>query len=218
MHSLLQKSNSEREQTAIGLLRHGKTVWNEAGRIQGLHDSPLAAKGARQVQQWGAFLQTLDIDRMICSDLGRVQETAAIISDYIGDIPTETDSRLREQFWGEWEGKTFTELQQKQGQELARQVDAGWQFRPPGGESRQEVLERVLPVVQELLLRYPGEQILLISHEGVVKSLLYHLAGRAFLPTEKKLLQKRQLHLIYGNEAKLQLGPLNIFPKGLEKG
>ena len=122
------------------------------------------------------------------------------------------DPALREQSWGEWEGKTYDELHEHQGEKLAQQVAAGWNFRPPKGESRLEVLQRALPVVENIIDHFPGERILLVSHEGIVKSLLYHLAGRAFMPNEKKMIQKRQLHLIYQEGEKLTLGPLNVFP------
>ncbi len=212
MRTLLNYPDANENQTIIALLRHGKTVWNEAKRIQGRKDSPLSEKGARQVHQWGKFLGTVSIDRIISSDLGRVKETVAIIQQYIQDVPLEFDPALREQSWGEWEGKTFTELHQYEGKELARQIAAGWDFCPPGGESRREVLQRVLPIVANIPERFPGEQILLVSHEGIVKSLLYLLAGRAFMPDEKKLIEKRQLHLIYLEGKQLILGPLNVFP------
>jgi len=213
MRNLLKLANSKKNQTVIGMLRHGKTVWNEAKRIQGHENSPLSVDGARQVHQWGEFLSTISIDRIISSDLGRVKETVTILQEYIQDVPVEYDPLLREQFWGEWEGKTFAELHASEGDELAKQIAAGWEFRPPGGESRLEVLQRALPVVEGVTDRFPGEQVLLVSHEGIVKSVLYHLAGRAFLPTEKKLIEKRQFHLISGENKQLSLKLLNVFPK-----
>lgn len=212
MRTLLNDTMSSEAQTVIGLLRHGKTVWNEAGRIQGRKDSPLSTDGARQVQQWGKFLGNYTIDRILSSDLGRVRETTAIIQQYSQRVPVEFDPALREQSWGEWEGKTFAELERHHGSEFKKQVEAGWNFCPPGGESRLDVLHRALTVVQDTVQRFPGQQILLISHEGIVKSLLYHLAGRAFMPNEKKLIHKRQLHLIYQHGEEFALGPLNLLP------
>ncbi len=210
MRTLLKHTDTSKKQTVIALLRHGKTVWNEAKRIQGHKDSPLSENGAKQVHQWGKFLATVSIDRIISSDLSRVKETVAIIQQYIEDVPLEFDSALREQSWGEWEGKTFPELHE--GEELAKQVAAGWDFCPPGGESRLEVLQRALPVVENILDRFPGEQILLVCHEGIVKSILYHLAGRKFMPDEKKIIQNRQMHLVYSKNRELTLGPINVFP------
>ncbi|MEN8200809.1 MAG: histidine phosphatase family protein, partial [Thermodesulfobacteriota bacterium] len=73
-------------------------------------------------------------------------------------------------------------------------------------------LERGLTAIRRVMARFPGKRILIVSHEGIVKSLIYHLSGRAFLPEEKKLLQKRQLHLLCADNKSLSLGPLNILP------
>ncbi len=217
MYNLLKNNTPEKQQTVLALLRHGKTMWNEEGRIQGRKDSPLSQKGSKQVHDWGKFIGNYTIDQIIASDLGRVRETVAIIQQYCNPVPVEWTKKLREQAWGEWEGKTFHELKNEQPEELAAQIRAGWDFRPPGGESRKEVLQRALPVIQDILQQYSGKRVLVVSHEGIVKSLIYHLAGRAFLPEEKKLLQKRQLHLLTGSEDELSLGPLNIFPNSKNK-
>ncbi len=212
MRKLLNPSTATTPQTIICLLRHGKTDWNEEMRIQGRKNSPLSKNGVIQVHQWGKFLHNISIDRIISSDLGRVKETVAIIQTYIPSVPVEYTADLREQSWGDWEGKTFDDLHTHHAEEFQKQVNAGWDFCPPGGESRQQVLARALAVTWDIFDRFPGEQILLVSHEGIVKSLIYHLAGRNFMPDEKKIIQKRQLHLIFLKDNELVLGPLNIFP------
>ena len=212
MRRLLKHNDPTNSQTLLALMRHGKTLWNEEGRIQGRQDSPLSAKGSKQVHEWGQFLQDYSIDQIIASDLGRVQETVAILQQYCETPPVKWNPALREQAWGKWEGKTFRELKTEQPEELAAQIRAGWDFCPPDGESRKEVLQRALLAINETLQEFPGKRILIVSHEGIVKSLIYHLAGRAFLPEEKKLLQKRQLHMLLGRHDTLSLGPLNILP------
>ncbi len=211
MYKLLKKTAPPCEQTILALLRHGKTEWNEEGRIQGRHNSPLSPSGRRQVHEWGVFLRDYTTDQIIASDLGRVRETVGILQKYCGNVPVIWNAALREQSWGQWEGKTFRELKTEQAEELAAQTRAGWDFCPPEGESRKEVLKRSLPVIMKTLQQFSGKQVLIVSHEGVVNSLIYHLAGRAFLPEEKTILQKRQLHLLIGINDKLSLGPLNIF-------
>ncbi len=198
------------EFTLLALLRHGKTVWNEAGRIQGLQDSPLSRQGREQVADWADFLKNFTIDQIVASDLGRVRETAAIICRRLPDVPIEWNPLLREQHWGEWEGRTFHDLKKEQGEALASQIRSGWDFRPPGGESRSEVLQRVLPALLEISEKHIGKRILVICHEGIIKTTIYHLAGRAFLPEEKKLLHKRDLHLLQVVEKKLSIARLNI--------
>jgi broad specificity phosphatase PhoE len=214
MYRLLNKKETApgENPTVLALLRHGKTVWNEEKRIQGRQDSPLSSTGRIQVHEWGKFLTEYRVDQIIASDLGRVRETVTILQQYCNNVPVEWNSALREQSWGDWEGKTFSELKEEQSEELLSQVRAGWDFCPPAGESRKDVLDRAMPVIKEALQRFPGKRLLIVCHEGIIKSLIYHLAGRAFLPEEKKLLQKRQLHLLYGINDTVQLGPLNILP------
>ncbi len=212
MHTLLNHNNPPGKETVLALLRHGKTLWNEEKRIQGRHDSALSSGGIAQVHEWGKFLGQYKIDRIISSDLGRVKETVAIVQEYLQNVPVEYTSILREQSWGDWEGMTFPELHAHHKEALNKQIQSGWDFCPPGGESRREVLQRTLPLLQKTIQRFQGEQVLVVSHEGIVKSILYHLAGRAFMPEEKKLIQKRQLHLLYARQGELTLGPLNIFP------
>ena len=172
MYRLLKNNYPEKQQTVLAMLRHGKTMWNEEGRIQGRKDSPLSDKGSLQVHEWGKFIGNYTIDNIVASDLGRVRETVAIIQQYCNPVPVEWNKDLREQAWGQWEGKTFHELKNQLPEELATQIRAGWDFRPPGGESRKEVLQRALPVIQDILQKYPGKRILVVSHEGIVKSLL----------------------------------------------
>lgn len=212
MHTLLKHNFSNGRQTVLAMLRHGKTLWNEEKRIQGRHNSALSPSGIAQVHTWGKFLGQYTIDRIISSDLDRVKETVAIVQEYLNDVPVEYTSILREQSWGDWEGMTFPELHKHHEEELSRQIQSGWEFCPPNGESRREVLLRTLPLLQKTIQKFPGEQILIVSHEGIVKSIIYHLAGRAFMPEENKLIQKRQLHLLYDKQGELALGPLNIFP------
>lgn len=201
--------------TVIALLRHGQTLWNEEGRIQGKQDSPLSCSGRAQVKQWGAFLKGYKIDQIVASDLGRVRETVAILQHTCLTAPVQWQPALQEQHWGDWQGRTFKELKQTAAESLEQQVRAGWDFCPPQGESRREVLQRSLAVIFEILKQFAGQRILVVCHEGIIKAILYHLAGRVYLPEEKKLLHKRQMHLLIGKADELQLGPLNILPPDL---
>lgn len=211
MHRLLnQHSPLAAGTTVLALLRHGKTLWNEEGRIQGRQDSPLSPAGIKQVQEWARFLRHYEVDHIIASDLGRVRETVSLLQKDLDKVSIEWNPALREQSWGRWEGKTFAELNTTEGKELAAQIRAGWDFCPPAGESRREVLERALPVIHAAIRHWPGKRVLIVCHEGIIKSLIYHLTKRAFLPEERKLLHKRELHLLHGTGNALCIGALNI--------
>ena len=194
--------------TKFGLIRHSLTLWNEEKRIQGRMNSPLSETGQRMAAAWGRELKGLHWDRILASDLGRVQETVALVNQEL-HLPLHVDPLLQEQDWGEWSGLSFPELFRRFNPEVRQQEAAGWDFRPPGGESRTEVLARGKQVLRDAAGKWHGEDILIVCHEGIIKTLLYHLLGRKFLPDEPKILKGYQLHLLQMNENMLRLIEMN---------
>jgi probable phosphoglycerate mutase len=195
--------------TRFGLIRHAQTQWNREKRIQGQSDSPLTADGKRQAARWGLFLKPLAWDRIIASDTGRALVTAKIINDSL-NISLTTDSRLREQDWGQWAGKTIAQLKTETPQELKAQEKAGWAFCPPGGEDRRHLQQRSQEALLEAASQWPGTNILVVTHEGVVKSLIYHLYGRKFLATEPAIIKRYQLHRLAHDQNGLRMEALNV--------
>lgn len=192
----------------LGLIRHAQTVWNREKKIQGHSDSPLTPEGELQASRWGKILDQFPWNRLLASDIGRALATAEIINAYL-KIPLTIDSRLREQDWGQWVGKTIPQIEADAPQLLDEQINAGWSFCPPGGESRRSVLKRSQKALQEAAQRYPGEILLVVTHEGVLKGLLYHLCGRKFLPGEPAILKSYQLHWLAYRSSRLQIEKIN---------
>ena len=194
--------------TRFGLIRHSLTEWNKKKRIQGHQNSPLSKTGRTMAAAWGDELQGFHWNRILTSDLGRVQETAELINQKLR-LPLHVDQLLREQDWGEWSGLSFPELFRRFTPELEKQQAAGWNFRPPGGESRKEVLARAQQALQNAAARWPEENILIITHEGIIKSLLYHLLDHSFLPNEAKIIKGYQLHLVRNSHGQTSLTSIN---------
>ena len=88
------------------ILRHGETVWNREGRMQGHLNAPLTATGEDQARRQGAVLATRDLGgfAFYTSPLARAVQTAALA---LADLATEirTDDRLREIDVGAWSGQ-----------------------------------------------------------------------------------------------------------------
>ena len=198
-----------RPATTFALLRHGKTVWNREKRVQGLGDSPLTKEGKRQIEYWSTFLATMDFNRIIASDLGRVRQTVDILNQRL-DLPVYFEPALREQSWGEWEGMTVADVQENFSTRLEQEVERGWNFTAPGGESRAAVRDRATQALETCHNRFRGERILVVCHLGVIKCLLYALAGRSFLPHEPKLIEGNRLHEITFDSNGMHIGRLNI--------
>ncbi len=194
--------------TRFGLIRHAQTVWNREKRIQGHSDSPLTADGEKQASSWGQILSRFAWDRILASDTGRALATAERINAFL-KVPLTTETRLREQDWGQWVGMTVRQIEENAPQVLDEQINAGWDFCPPGGEPRHSVLKRSQEALQEAAERYPGEILLVVTHEGIVKSLIYHLCGRKFLPGEPAILNSYQLHWLVCHSSWLQIEKIN---------
>ena len=195
----------------IGLIRHSVTLWNEEKKIQGQQDSPLSLRGIKMAESWAKTLHPLEWQRIISSDLGRAKETAAIINQRL-QVPCSTDVLLREQNWGKWTGLTLAEIKQKDKTRLKAAQNNGWQFQPPEGESRETVLKRALEALKQTSQAWPEQRVLVVCHEGVIKCLLYHLCGRAFLPQEPAILKKYHLHILAMDNTALTLTHLNHLP------
>lgn len=194
--------------TRWGLIRHAQTVWNLERRIQGHKDAPLSSRGRRQAQNWGRGLKQFHWDRIYTSDLGRAMQTATLINKTL-QVPLSPDNRLREQDWGAWTGKTEPQIQRNFPEYLKSQEQLGWEFCPPGGEDRNMVWARSQNALQEGAARWPGETILVVAHEGVLKCLLYRLSNRKFLPKDPPMLRPYHLHWLIHDGNKIKLEKVN---------
>ena len=207
-----------RQITRFGLIRHAQTLWNQEGRIQGHRDSALTEGGKHDADDWGKCLKRFVWDRIFGSDLGRAVDTAAIINRHL-KIPFETDPRLREQDWGRWTAKPTARIISEELNKLDAAKRTGWQFCPPGGEDRTSVWQRSHGALLDAAHKWPGNTILVVTHEGVIKSLIYRLCNRMYTPGEANLIESRHLHWLVIKNSELQLDHINALNLGsaLEK-
>ena len=199
---------SEETTTRFALVRHAETVWNREKRIQGHDDSPLTDRGKKDAERWGATLSRIFWDRIVGSDLGRAVWTANIINHHL-QLPFETDPRLREQDWGEWTSKPADKIQNEELHKLDESKRSGWQFCPPGGEDRISVWQRSHNALVTAARKWPGDTILVITHEGIIKSLIYRLCNRFYAPGEASLIKDRHMHWFVIQNRGLQLDQIN---------
>jgi broad specificity phosphatase PhoE len=200
---------SEYPATRFGLLRHAETVWNSEKRIQGHSDSPLTPSGRQHAEQWGLQLGHYAWDRVLVSDLGRARETAGCVNISL-KLPIHTDPGIREQNWGLWEGKKIHRLRDQA--LMGEQVAAGWSFCPPEGEDRESVWKRGHDAICRAADRWPGNTILIVTHEGMLKCLIYRLLGRQFLPSEPKVMKSACLHFFRYDQKGLSIEQINALP------
>jgi probable phosphoglycerate mutase len=162
----------------IVLLRHGRTEWNAQRRYQGQEDPPLDEVGAAQALEVAPLVAAMRPDLLLSSDLARARQTAERVAALTGG-PLRQDVRLRERNLGHWQGLTRDEVATRYPDEFADWL-AGRDVTRRGGESRKEVAERALELVDEL----PEVAVtVLVSHGATVMCLSAALLGLPQTPS-----------------------------------
>ena len=149
--------------TRIILARHGETDWNRERRWQGHSDRPLNDTGREQAETLAAELAGRPIAAVYSSDLLRAHETARIVADRLG-LDVVTIPGLRERRFGSWEGLQDVEVER---------LYPGFNG-PPDGESRAEMIGRVLDSLESIAHANRGRTVLVVSHGGPIRAVLRH--------------------------------------------
>lgn len=148
--------------TRLALLRHGHTHWNREGRIQGRSDIPLDDAARKTLADLCLPSPWQQAD-LWSSPLVRAYETAKLV----GERTPQTSPALTEMNWGAWEGLHGSDLRAEPGSEFRDIEDWGWHYRPPSGESPQEVWDRIEPWLSDLTC-----DSLAVCHIGVMRMIL----------------------------------------------
>ena len=185
------------------MVRHGRTEWNDAGRIQGHIDIPLSAAGRARLRESRIPAPWAELAWQ-SSPLLRARQSAHLL----GASQLEVDDRLMEMHWGTWEGETRASLRRRLGARMQRLEDRGIDFRPAGGESPRELIRRFEDWLQDV--RSGGRSVIALTHKGVIRAALalatgWDLRGRAPLR-----LDWERAHLFLLREGGLAIGEMNI--------
>lgn len=153
------------------LVRHGETDWNLQNKIQGQTDTLLNEKGRRQAQELAAELKEKHhISSIYSSRQKRAFETAQVVGRAIGVQPAVKQG-IEEISFGKWEGYTWGQVREQFPDEYRGWRDNRRYQVPPEGESYQQLLDRVLPALADLIEKNIGN-VLAVTHSGVIMTLL----------------------------------------------
>lgn len=160
------------------MVRHGESTWNRERRLQGQAMEPaLTDVGLAQAREAAATVCRLvehsSSVRLISSDQTRAWQTAAALAVGLG-VPVEAEVRLREQGLGEMEGASFDDLVALPVPEGQHISEIAW---APGGETIQQVHERLTELVAELRRDPRADTLVLVSHGDTIRVLLAVLDG-----------------------------------------
>ena len=157
--------------TRLLLLRHGQTELSVQRRYSGRGNPPLTDTGRRQADSAADYLAGRGgISAVISSPLQRCRDTAGTAAKLLG-LDVSIDEDLTETDFGAWEGLTFTEASARD-PELHRRWMKDTSVQPPGGESFDEVQQRVLRARERILAGYGGTTVLVVSHVTPIKTML----------------------------------------------
>lgn len=160
-------------QTELIAVRHGETVWNAENRMQGHADISLSNRGLRQAHALATALACERLHAVYSSDLQRAYRTAQVINEHHRH-PINADARLREIHLGTFEGLTRDEAMTRYGDDYEKFFFSDGTFAMPTGETRRQLQQRVDDFLGEMVRRHPGERILVVTHGGVLISVLRH--------------------------------------------
>ena len=166
------------QRTRVYLVRHGQVEGFQEKRYNGQGNVALTELGQRQSERVSAWLAGASLDAVYSSDLARSIHGARLIAERHG-LDVVTEPALRELDVGDWQGRTWSELQEaypRQWQERLRDLA---NYRVPGGESLQDAADRVLPSLRRIIDRHPGGAVALVAHGGVNRIILLDAIGAA---------------------------------------
>ncbi|MFA6714200.1 MAG: histidine phosphatase family protein [Victivallaceae bacterium] len=160
----------------IILIRHGSIEPEYNGRYIGATDVPLSAKGFREAEAIGKYILNIDCDHIFASPLLRARQTLETA------LPTEKlkkvryDNRLREIDFGDWEGKSFTEINTEYPAEVHDWTRPSSGFCFPNGSNPEE-FHRGIDDFKRTLLESYGSRIMVFAHGGVILAFICNVLG-----------------------------------------
>ncbi len=165
-------------QKKLYFFRHGQTDWNKNEKFHGQADIPLNSTGRAQALRIVPILKRHRIELILSSDLKRAQQTAEIIASEIG-IPLHEHLDLREADIGEAQGLTREQIIQNFGSKLTQE----WRSvnpqhlhaRYPGGESGQEIIQRIHGFLMKEIPKRKETRIAVSTHGGIIRRLMQKL-------------------------------------------
>lgn len=154
--------------------RHGRTEWNAVGRMQGQSDVALDETGVRQAHEAAPLLAAERPDAIVSSDLSRARVTAEVLADLVR-LPVALDERLRETYFGPWQGLTTEEIAAQYPDEYATWI-SGKGVSVGGAEQPRQVAERMAAAIDDALEATDGT-LVVVTHGAAARRAVGGLLG-----------------------------------------
>ena len=156
--------------TGLVVIRHAETEWNIQNKFQGHLDSKLTLPGIKQAEAIADTLKGEAYDVIYSSDLERAKQTAEIIARRL-NLKVHTEKDLREINLGVMQGLKKDEFIIKY-PEVISKYHADPEYVIPGGESKLQLYNRVTGILEKIVRKHKGHNILLVAHGGVLDCII----------------------------------------------
>jgi broad specificity phosphatase PhoE len=156
------------------MVRHGESEGNAIRRFTTSGEAKITDLGRRQAHEAALKIKNkFKPALVIASTFARARETGRIIAEELG-IPIEYEAEFREMSLGDLAGQPYDSVASDPTYDPKR----SWLWRPPNGESHEDVLRRVAPVLDRVAKKHSDAEIVIVSHGGVMRSVWAHVTGK----------------------------------------
>jgi broad specificity phosphatase PhoE len=160
------------------MVRHGESEGNRERRFTVSPEVPLTELGRTQASQAAERIARIFKPQVIISSpYTRARQTADIIAARL-NLPIEVVHDLHERDLGCFKGHSYDTLREIVQSDPSYDPRNGWSWKPQGGESYEDVRTRVVAAVKRLRERFPHDEVVVVSHGGVMLSVWAHIAGQ----------------------------------------
>ncbi|MFM2314251.1 MAG: hypothetical protein RLZZ04_3527 [Cyanobacteriota bacterium] len=157
-------------------VRHGETLASKTGGFCGTSDVELTTEGAMMAKDFALAYSKIEWTAVFSSPMIRTMATAKPLCAMIG-MEMQLRDGLKEINFGQWEGKTPTEVNQQYHDEYVKwQAEPGWNA-PPEGERAIDIARRSSEVIEEIEKTYQTGNVLVVSHKATIRIMLCSLLG-----------------------------------------
>ncbi len=163
--------------TQIIFVRHGKTDF-PLDRIycDDREDPPLSVEGLQQAERAARLLKERMVAAIYASPALRTRMTAEIIAQQV-PRPLVYCEELRERRFGAWEGLYFHEIEAQYPEAYRRWKMDNAGFKPEGGESVFDLIERARVCLSNIAAAHAGESVVVVTHVGPIRALVADVIG-----------------------------------------
>ena len=161
------------------LVRHALTVDNQNNRLSGHIDSVISEEGKEQIHKITNYLKNFKIDKIYTTTSSRTKDTIKKLSELKSIDIIEKES-LKEISFGDFEGLTFKEIEDKYPEEFQDMITKGYEYKYPNGESLIDSYNRVCTELDNIISNNDGQTILICSQGGTIRNIITYLISNSY--------------------------------------